>query len=164
MLLFLAGCVFISGVSAQYNDAANGRLFAGVSTELNNHSNDGTAIGGGLMAGYALNNQFAAGLRVSFFYDLKILSSLEPNAFFRYTLPLFENLPWLYGFFMQAEIGCIFYFYRGGVYPAFSGGLAAGWRYNFHDNFFIEPLVRFGYPHMWGIGVTAGYIFPWRRL
>jgi outer membrane protein OmpA-like peptidoglycan-associated protein len=62
------------------------------------------------------------------------------------------------------EAGSAVYLERGyqenpEVFPAFSGGLSAGWRFNLGGNWYVEPAARVGYPYIWGFGVTAGIKF-----
>ena len=38
-----------------------------------------------------------------------------------------------------------------------SAGLGAGWRFPLGRNWFIEPIVRGGYPYLVGGGLSAGY-------
>jgi len=45
------------------------------------------------------------------------------------------------------------------VFPAFSGGISIGWRFNLGERWYIEPAARGGYPHIWGGGITAGIRF-----
>jgi outer membrane protein OmpA-like peptidoglycan-associated protein len=68
------------------------------------------------------------------------------------------------GPFVQAEAGGVVFFERGyhrflEAFPAFSGGLSAGWRFTFGKHWYAEPALRFGYPHIWGLNVTAGFRF-----
>jgi len=127
-------------------------LFIGIGPEAAAHTRKGAAIGGVFAGGFGFGSQFAAGLKTAYFNNLDTISAVEPLAFFRYYLPV---LP---GSFVQAEVGCVVYFENGENFPAFSGGLSAGWRFSF-SNYYIEPTLRFGYPHMWGAGLMAGYKF-----
>ena len=157
LLLLLFGVSYLGSPAVSAEERG---IFTGASLEFNNHNKDGGATGGGLMAAYQVNRQFAFGIRASFFavtgYYAGNLSSFEPKAFFRYNLPW----AWANGLFAQLEAGSVVYFYHNDVFPAFSGGLGIGWRYGFTDVFFIEPALRFGYPFMWGAGLTAGLSFP----
>ena len=132
-------------------------LFTGAGFETGAFTRRGAAIGGGLMAGYEINPHFSAGLRMALLHDLDTITTLNIQGFFRYQLPLPID-----GFFAQAEAGIVMFFEAGETFPAFSAGLAAGWRFSFTDNWFMEPVLRFGYPYMWGFGVMAGYRFSAR--
>jgi len=147
-LVCLAGGVFAEEAAP----ASKGALFVGIGPEVAAHTRKGAAVGVGLAAGYELNPQMAVGVKTAFFHNLDTISTFEPLAFFRYYLPIMP------GTFVQAEAGTVVYFENGGSYPAVSGGLSVGWRFDF-PNYHIEPAVRFGYPHMWGAGIMVGYKF-----
>ena len=142
-------CLFLCTIGGLY--AIEGG-FIGLGPEINGNTREGAAIGGGLTFGIDLNSRFALGLKTSFSHNLNTVGTLEPLAFFRYKLPLG-------GLFLQAETGAAVYFEHGEAYPAFSGGLAAGWRFNLGKNWYLEPALRGGYPFIWGLGITAGYRF-----
>ena len=149
-LLFLTGSLF-----AQYD------LFAGIGAELNGQTRRGAAIGGGLLLGFEFMDDFAAGLKTAYFNNLYTVSCVETEAFFRYYLPWVPfSLNVENRLFAQAEAGVIVFFEYGNVFPAFSGGLAFGWRFNFGEKWFLEPALRIGYPHIWGLSVTGGLRFP----
>ena len=131
-------------------------LFVGAGLELNAHTRERLAAGAGLVAGIDFNSMFAMGLKFYFSHNFDTVGALEPLAFFRYYLPL--NMP-LGNLFVQAEAGSVIYFEYGKAYPAFSGGLSAGWRFDLPKNWYVEPAVRGGYPFAFGVGVTAGYKF-----
>ena len=153
VLLFAAGILLAPVISAQEN------IFIGLYPEVNAHTRDTSntvSLGGGLLIGLGINQHFSAGIKTSFFYDLKTVSALEPQAFFRYCLPWRKENN---GPYIQAEAGSIIYWEFGEVFPAFSGGLALGWRFSFAKNWYAEPIVRFGYPYIWGAGAAIGYKF-----
>ena len=132
-------------------------IFTGVGVEINGHTRNGMAVGGGLLFGLDLDQQHSMGLRTSFFHNLATVSCLETNILIRYYIPQASGL---FGFdgglFAQAELGLIVFFEYGKVFPAFSGGAAAGWRINMGTFWFIEPTIRVGYPHMWGLNLMTG--------
>jgi outer membrane protein OmpA-like peptidoglycan-associated protein len=130
-------------------------FFIGLGPEINKHTREGPAYGGGLTAGLSLNPDMALGIKMSFSGDFVTVSAFEPVAFFRYYLPL----P-IKGFFAQAEAGGIVFFEYGERFPAFFAAAAGGWRYTFKNNFYIEPTIRGGYPIGIGIGITAGIKIP----
>jgi len=149
ILIFLVFLCVASNLSALEG------LFTGAGFETGAFTRRGAAIGGGLMAGYEINPQFSAGLIMALLHDLDTITTLNIQGFFRYQLPLPID-----GFFAQAETGIALFFESNETFPAFSIGLAGGWRFNFTQNWFAESLLRFGYPYMWGFGVMAGYRFP----
>jgi len=67
---------------------------------------------------------------------------------------------------VEAEAGAMFAFEEGETYPAFAGGISTGWRFMFgqkqeaKSRFYLEPAIRFGYPHIWGAGIMAGFSIP----
>jgi hypothetical protein len=127
--------------------------FVGLGAEANAHTREAAAMGGGLSFGLDINRNFASGLKAAFSHNFDTVAAFEPLAFFRYYLPL-----GIAGPFAQAEAGAAVYFEHGLAYPAFSGGLALGWRFALGRRFYIEPLFRGGYPFAWGAGLTAGII------
>jgi len=136
-------------------------LFGGVGMDVTTHAREGAAFGGSLMFGVAFKSQFATGIKASFLQSTDDISTIELQAFFRY------YLPWLHlpsgGLFVQALAGAVFLTEDGETYPAFSGGLSLGWRFNFPGSFFIEPEVRFSYPGMWGVSLMGGIKFAIER-
>ena len=151
LLFCMAGPVFAS-------DSINiGDMFFGIAAEANANTREGAAIGGAFSFGIEFLNQFASGIRVIFSHDTESIFTVEPLAFFRYCLPL--GIP---GFFVQAEMGASVFIEDDKSYPAFSIGAAAGWRFKITDMFYIEPYVRAGYPFIWGAGLTAGLLLPFK--
>ena len=135
--------------------------FAGIGPEINGHSRDSFSFGGDLTLGIDLNKYFSAGFKTAFFDDFDSLSAIETLLFLRYYLPLpkITNGP-----FAQMEAGNVIYFERGyhenfEAFPSFSGGLSIGWHFNLGEHWYVEPVARGGYPHIWGFGVTAGIRF-----
>ncbi|MDR3020735.1 MAG: hypothetical protein LBU66_07515 [Treponema sp.] len=127
-------------------------LSVGAGAEMNAYSREGIAAGGGLVCTMELNEQFDVGLKTGFFHDFNELGALEIQGLFRYQLPL-----GIRGLFTQAELGTVILFYKEESYGAFLGALAAGWRLNpASEKWYIEPVIRIGYPFIWGLGVTAG--------
>ena len=151
----LALCLVLCTTGSIY---ALDNLFAGAGAEANANTRKGMAAGGVLSLGADINKIFSAGLNMTFSHNFSTVFTLEPRAFFRYYLPLGIN-----GFFAQAELGTALFFEDGSAYPAFSGGLAAGWRCFVNEKFYIEPYVRGGYPFIWGIGFTAGMRLPLKK-
>jgi len=127
------------------------KMSFGIGAEANANTREGAAAGGVLSFDLELNKHFLIGLNATFSHNFDTVFTLEPRVFFRYNLPFKIN-----GFFVQAELGTAVFFEDSKAYPAFSGGLAAGWRFLFNEKFYIEPYIRGGYPFIWGIGLTAG--------
>jgi len=138
-------------------------LFIGFGPEANGYSRKGAALGANFVFGMEFDTYFTTGLKTGFSHDLGTVSVLNFQLLFRYYLPwLRSSLP-VSGFFVQAESGGILAFEFGEVFPTFLAGISAGWRHNLPRNWYIEPAVRLGYPHIWGIEITAGYRFYYKR-
>jgi len=144
---------FILMFSAGSLSALSG-VFAGLGVEGNANTRKGAALGGGISGGVDLDRQFSLGLKTAFSSNMDTVTTLETSAFFRYYLPLKID-----GLFAQADIGAAFFFEDGKSYPAFLAGLSAGWRLYLDKNWYIEPLIRGGYPFFWGAGLFAGFRF-----
>jgi outer membrane protein OmpA-like peptidoglycan-associated protein len=135
--------------------------FVGISPEINGYTREGFSVGGGLVLGIDLNDQFSTGLKVGFFDSLDTLTAFETVLFFRYYLPWLRWPKSNDGLFAQLEAGSVILLESGyhtnlEAFPSFSGGLSVGWRFNIGDCWFVEPVGRVGYPHIWGGGITAG--------
>jgi hypothetical protein len=149
-LFFISGCLF------------NQTLFsldgfsAALGAEINGNSRESFAAGGNLAFGLELNQHFTAGLKIAFNHNFNETGDLEAGGLFRYYLPTLFNIS---GFFAQAEIGTSILFEDGQSYPAFLIGIGAGYRFFPAEKFFVEPAFRFGYPFIWGIGISAGLRF-----
>jgi len=134
-------------------------LFIGFGPEVNGYSRKGAALGVNVVFGMEFDTCFTTGLSTGFSHDLGTVSVWNFQLLFRYYLPWLRSSVPVGGFFVQAESGGILAFEHGENFPTFSAGISAGWRYNLPRNWYIEPAVRFGYPHIWGLGITAGYRF-----
>ena len=130
----------------------------GIGPEVNAFSRDSAAIGGNLFFGLELNSKYTIGLKAAFYHNMDTVGALEPLAYFRYYLPYWRPLQFD-GPFIQTELGFAVLFEDGEAFPAFSGAVTSGWRFNFAKQWFVEPAVRLGYPFNWGFNLTAGYSF-----
>jgi hypothetical protein len=147
LLLLSAGCLF----------ALDG-MFIGLGVDTKANTREGTTIGGDFQIGLELNRSFALGLETVFTHDTRTVGALEVEALFRYNLPIKIKGP-----FLQLEAGTVIFFEYGDIFPAFLGGLAAGWRFTIGKNWYIEPTVRGGYPFIWGAGLAAGIRLPFSK-
>jgi hypothetical protein len=150
-LLFFITCFFLTPNVCAYDG-----IFAGFGAEANAYSHEGAAAGGKLLFGIDLNGYLTAGLKTGFSHNFDTVGVLEPLAFFRYYLPMLK------GPFVEAQAGMAFFFEDGKTYPAFSGGLAAGWRFAFGKDWYLEPSLRGGYPFAWSAGLSIAK--QWRKL
>jgi hypothetical protein len=126
--------------------------FIGISGEANGNSKEGIAAGGALTVALDINRYFSAGLKTGYFSNLDNLYVIENAVLFRF-YPI-TKIP----LFLQADIGVSFLQEDDMFVPVFLGGLNAGWRFNI-NNFYIEPVVRGGYPFIWGAGLNIGMSF-----
>jgi len=150
------GILFLLAVAG--NLYAQSGIFAGIGPELNANTREGVALGGSLTLGVEINDILAAGAKVTFSSNFDTVTTLEPAGFFRFYFSRHLPLP-LGVLFAQAEMGVSVFLENEEAYPAFYGALAAGWRWSVWNGIYLEPLLRFGYPVIWGIGLTAGYRF-----
>ena len=135
LLLCAAGFLFAEDPVALQPDSPpppDGPFF-GIGPEINAHTRDGWAIGGNLLLGTDINSRLATGIKTGFFHNLNTIFTAELQGFLRIKLPLHWPSE-LDGPFLQAEAGLVTYFEYGVIFPAFSGGLSAGWRFNFADH------------------------------
>jgi hypothetical protein len=90
-------------------------------------------------------------------HDSGNLIVLEPAALFRWYVIGMKTQQHA-GFFLQADGGAYLILEDEEVTPLFAGGLRIGYR-QLMDSFYIEPYGRFGYPYVFGVGLSAGVKF-----
>jgi hypothetical protein len=98
-----------------------------------------------------LGRLFAAGGKAGYSHNFSDTGTLEMAALGRWYFLSFEKSR----LFAQLETGVDLLFYEGKTRPAFLGGLAAGWRV-FLGPWYLEPVIRGGYPYLWGAGLGFG--------
>ena len=147
LALFATLLVPGGGVFAQEKRAAVG---AGV--EWNMNSREHFAGGAALGFNYSLPYAFAAGLSVSGSTNFFGIAVVETSALLRRYFPGTRHD----GFFAQADAGLFLVLEDGEAIPMFLGGLRAGYRLPLGSSWYIEPYSRFGYPFVFGIGVSGG--------
>jgi hypothetical protein len=110
------------------------------------------AAGASLAVLRDLGPLFAAGLKTGYSHNFTGIGALEMAALGRwYFLPVEKSR-----LFAQLELGADLIFYRQKTLPAFLGGLALGWRLPL-GAWYLEPVLRGGYPFIWGAGLSFGY-------
>ena len=149
----------ITGSPFAQNLLAPDNLFAGLGMEANAHTRKGFALSGGILFGLDLTSQFAVGMKTAYSHNLDTVSAVEFQIFHRYYPTWLLRLINFEGFFVQQEAGCVIFYEFGEAFPAYINGLTLGWRFKFKQNWFWEPALRLGYPHIWGVGVIAGYSY-----
>jgi len=162
LLCLLCLLCFTSPLFASEPDSG----FLGLGPGINGNTRHGTSYGGVLLLGVDINNQFSAGLKTSFFDNFDTVSANETVLFLRYYFPLPENVK---GPFIQLEGGGVIFFERGyhkylEAFPAFSGGLSVGCRFNLGNYMYIDTAGRVGYPHIWGTSVMLGVRFKNQKI
>ena len=136
-------------------------LFMGFGPEVNAYSRRGVAFGANFVFGMEIDTNFTTGLKTGFSHDFDTVSIWKFQLLFRYYLPWLRSLSGS-GFFVQAESGGILAFEYDEVFPTFSAGISIGWHQKVFRNWYVKPAVRLGYPHIWGLDITAGYRFGFK--
>jgi len=114
------------------------------------------AFGGGALIGS--DDPVSIGVRVLYLADKEAIHSLEISVFLRL---YFSDLP--QGPFIQISTGTVILARDTLTLPedfgVFTAGFHAGWRFLFAERFFIEPVIRTGFPYYLGGGLCAGVRF-----
>ena len=142
---------------------ATDALYTGFGPEINAYSRSSAALGANFTFGMEFGTYYTTGLKTGFFHDLTTVSVWSFQLLFRYYLPWLRSYFPVNGPFVQAELGGILAYEYSETFPTFSAGISGGWRHSILRNWYIEPAVRFGYPHTWGFNITAGYRFRVRE-
>ena len=133
----------------------------GLSAEANKNSLDFIAPSLGVSFDYAISRKFSVGAKVLASYDSReeknSLFAMEPMGYIRWYLVSPSGQP-VTGLFVEGEIGASLFFVNSSVKSCLNAGAAAGFRQIFND-FYIEPELRFGYPYIFGFGLTGGFRF-----
>jgi hypothetical protein len=111
------------------------------------------SFGGGLAVGYG--NTMAFGIRAVYWGDMGEVRALELNVLVRHYFFSTAKHP---GFFIQFSGGPVI-ITNPTTAATISAGLSAGWRFHLGQNFFIEPVIRGGYPYFVTGGLSAGVRF-----
>ena len=117
----------------------------------------------GFGAGFAMGagDKITMGTRLLFLNDQEDIHSIEISVFMRYYI--FRNRT-NSGLFAQLNAGAVVFNFDDTVkLPAEIGdisvNLLAGWRFLLGNAWFIDPVIRAGYPYLFGAGVSAGLRF-----
>jgi len=137
-------------------------LYLALFAEGIGYSRYSAAFGGGIAFGGSfkyLGLGMGLGITLLYAQDPENLISLEALAHYRLYLPYSINNTSL---FVQAEAGIVLIAFEkidntSQLTP--SAGLAAGWRFPLGTRFYIEPVIRGGYPYIFGAGLSAGIKF-----
>jgi hypothetical protein len=181
-LLVLICTVGIVSVFAQEEISEREDMWVCPVAEASFYSLEHPAFGGGAALGYG--NGVSFGLKVVYSSDLNGVSTIELNLLVRlYLFGLFRskaanpedenaipmpNSPHIAGtsgLFIQFNGGPVIFAQNEDSIAvpsqlgAFSAGLCLGWRFLLGRTFFIEPVIRGGYPYIVGAGLSAGVRF-----
>lgn len=137
-------------------------LSLGINLEMNMNSPTAYAMGYGLNLGYLLPDFLpfgAATAQAKFLFSTTYshTNSLEIAAAFRWYFWQLQEISDS-GLYAELEMGSTIVWGAELTKGLFLSGLNAGYRYYF-DAIFLDAYLRFGYPHLWGLGLSAGYRF-----
>jgi len=122
------------------------------------YSRYSAAFGGGIVFGGGFNGM---GLGISLLYaqDPEKFVFLETLAHFRLYISRVKNNT---GLFLQAEGGIVLFanekFETADNFSP-TAGLGAGWRFPLGKLWYIEPVIRGGYPYIYGASLSTGIRF-----
>ena len=133
-------------------------LYIALLGNVQGYTRRSAAFGGGLTFGGSLNNM---GFSISLLYaeDTERFVFAEALASFRYYLMRARNNT---GLFLQAEGGIVFFSrdsFEFSEHRTFTAGLCIGWRFPFGQRWYLEPVIRGGYPYLVGGGLSVGIRF-----
>ncbi|WP_178843887.1 hypothetical protein [uncultured Treponema sp.] len=133
----------------------------GICAEVNKNSISYVAPAAGIYFDYSFFRKISLGGKVIASYDAfeneNTVYSLEPLAALRVYLVSPGGEPST-GFYIEGTGGADIIFSNENVYTVFDAGGGFGFRKEF-DSFYIEPMVRFGYPYIFAVGFGTGLRF-----
>jgi hypothetical protein len=138
-------------LTPQFSLAQDKPLALGLGVEGNMNTVSSAAAAFGFSATLDLGRFFAGGLRTGYSYNFSNTGTLEMAALGRWYFLTYDNSR----LFAQVELGTDLIFFDGETIPAFLGGLALGWRLPL-GSWYMEPVLRGGYPYIWGLGLGFG--------
>ena len=108
---------------------------------------------------YLFGPHAAMGIKATMYSDFNTVTSSEAQLNFR----LYIHELWWGLFFTQFGFGAAFYTEETRNINTYLMDFALGYRIyiqkGFFRGFYVEPLMRFGYPFEWGFGLYAGHWF-----
>ncbi|MCL2705691.1 MAG: hypothetical protein FWE72_05735 [Spirochaetaceae bacterium] len=123
--------------------------------EINLYTASNIGTGGGLAISYG--DGISLGVKGLYFTDLDTLTTIEILTFVRFYILDFNGNS---GLFAQIEGGPAFFFEKDDdMKGMISGGVTIGWRFVLSKHWYVEPVVRGGYPFIAGVGVSGGVKF-----
>lgn len=155
-VLFVVTVLFIQAEEAGVSGTpyrAGFPISVSAGMEANNNHQNGIALGFVVQADYRVFPFLAAGARGGFSTNITFSNTLEAEGFVRFILPLRSLQVFTQG---GAGLSWIFIYEGNTAIPLFGGAL--GVRIPL-GAFYIEPAARFGFPFLWGAGLSAGVRF-----
>ncbi len=129
--------------------------------EGNKNSILGIAPAAGFSFDYSIFRRFSVGLKVLVSYDFfeknNSIYSVEPLGFMRWYAVSPTGEPSA-GLFVEAQGGVELIFVNSDLKNSLDIGGAVGFRI-VSGNFYVEPILRGGYPYIFGLGINAGFRF-----
>lgn len=133
----------------------------GFIVEANKNSVSGISPAGGISFDYSLTRKFSLGVKAIVSYDSfekdNTIYAIEPLGFLRWYVVSPTGEPSA-GVFVECQGGAELLLVNSDFKTAVSAGLALGFRIPL-GNFYVEPILRGGYPYMFGAGLGAGFRF-----
>jgi hypothetical protein len=129
--------------------------------EFSGYGNESISAGGGLAVGGGDGVSIGLRLLYSAAFDERAVSIMETTVFIR---AYFFGRYAYTGPFVQLNSGVVVVTNQNDFFvptssAAFSAGLGAGWRFQIGKRLFLEPMLRGGYPYLFGAGVSLGIGF-----
>jgi hypothetical protein len=141
-------------LAAPGSPAQERRLDLGLGLEGNMNTLYRASASSWFSASLALGRYFGTGVKTGYSHNFSGTGTLEMAALGRWYFLSMKNEK--SRLFVQVEAGADLIFYEQKTLPAVLGGLAAGWRFNL-GRWYLEPVIRGGYPYIWGGGIGFGY-------
>lgn len=133
----------------------------GICAEANKNSISYVAPAAGIYFDYSFFRKISLGGRIIASYDAfekeNSIYSLEPLGVLRVYLVSPSGEPST-GFYIEGTAGADIIFSNENIHTTFEAGAGFGFRKEF-DSFYIEPMARFGYPYIFGVGFGTGLRF-----
>lgn len=129
--------------------------------EINKNSVSMLSPAVGVSFDYSITRRFSLGVKTLVSYDVfekrNTVYAIEPLACIRWYVVSPTGEPSA-GLFMEGQGGVELLLVNSDYRVTFCGGVALGFRIPI-NSFYIEPIMRGGYPYMFGAGVSAGFRF-----
>lgn len=129
--------------------------------EVNKNSISKLAPAVGVSFEYSITRRISLGVKSLVSYDVfekkNTIYAIEPLAVLRWYVVSPTGEPSA-GLFVEGQAGAELLLVNSNFKGAFSGGVALGFKIPVRS-FYLEPIIRGGYPYMFGAGLSAGLRF-----